>query len=159
MIPLMRTFLFIVALFNIPAVLALMACTLQNKMLNPSIQKTTKITLKIGIAKAVGGVLLALYMGLKYASMMGVPENNNKAAMRLGAIYLAISALVDIAYSLFAFKVIKRTKHMIKILKNKTKKTKMERVYIMKAPSEESMSGSSSCSEEERSYKVSQNNI
>ena len=156
----MRTFLFIVALFNIPAILALMTCTLQNKMLNSGIQKTTKITLKIGIAKAVGGIMLALYMGLKYATMMSVPENNNKAAMRLGAIYLAISAVFDIVYSLFAFKVIKRTKHIIKILKNdKSRKTKTQRVYTMKPSLEESSSGSSSCSEEDRPDKISQENI
>jgi len=160
MIPLMRTFLFIVGIFNIPAILALLACTFEYKMLNCNMQKTTKILLKVGIAKAIGGVLLAIYIGLKYAYMFNDLENNNsRAVMKFCAIYLGGSALVDILYSLFAFMAIKRTKDIIKILRWKRSKRRNTKCYTMSSSSEGSASGSVSSAEEDNSEKSSQNNI
>jgi hypothetical protein len=163
MIPMIRSFLFIVGIFNIPALLALVACTLENKLLNYQVQKTIKILLKVGIAKAVGGVLLALYIGLKYAYMSNEMEHHNsRAVMRFCAIYLGGSALVDVLYSLFAFAAIARTKDIIKILRRERSKMRLffgKTRSVSSSSSEGSASGSVSSAEEDNSDKVSQNNF
>jgi len=66
--------------------------------------------------KAVGGVMLAFYIGLKYACMLSEPGSSNKVAMKLCAIYLIGSALIDILYSILAFMIIKKTKNIVKNL-------------------------------------------
>jgi len=159
MIPLMRTFLFIVIMFNLPAIGALVACTFQRKTLDCQMQKTTKVLLKVGIAKAIGGVLLALYMGLKYFLLVNNAQSNNKAAMKLCAIYLGASALVDVMYSIIALMAIKKTKNIIKVLRRRTSRTKVVPTYRISSSLEASSSDSASSSEEENSQKGSHSEL
>jgi len=164
MIPLLKTFLFIVGIFNLPAILALMMCTIQPAVSNRQMQKKAKLLLKVGIAKAIGGVLLAIYIGLKYAYMLQESGFSSKAAMELCVIYLGGSALVDILYSILAYRAIKQTRTIVRILRKRsvTKKAPTA-VYIMtptlKRPSSETSPSSGSCSEEETSDKDSHNSI
>jgi len=161
-IPLLRSFLFVVAVFNLPAVIALISCIFHKNTLNYQIQRNTKFLLKIGVAKAVGGVLLALFAGLKYYSVLNNANSNMKAVMELCVIYLGGSAFVDILYSLFAFMAIKRTKNIIKILRNKKSRSSHANTYIMRSSSsssEGSSSDTASCSEEDSCEKGSQNSV
>jgi hypothetical protein len=160
MIPLMRTYMFILGIFNIPAILALVACTFESKLVNYRAQKTVKMLLKVGIAKAVGGILLAIYIGLKYAVMINDMNNHSsRAVMKSCAIYLGGSALVDILYSLLAFMVIEKTKSIIKILRRERSKRRNSVKYSRRSSSEESSPSSVSSVEEENSERESQNNI
>lgn len=122
-----RPFIF-TSLFNIPAILALLLCMNKRNLHDYQAQKKIKLLLKIGMAKAVGGVLLAVYMGLKYAcmpSLSGINVNyqhNNQDYLKLCALYFAASALIDIFYSFLAKDAIKYTKDIIIALKGKKKK-------------------------------------
>jgi len=161
-IPMARTFLFIISIFNIPAIIALIACTLQNKAASFQTQRTTKFLLKIGVAKTIGSLLLVIYAGVKYASITQGYDSNLKMMIQVCLIYLGGSALGDILYSVLAFMAIAKTKSIMKILKNKKKLTKRKTsAYIMKPTyeEEESHSSSNSCSEEESSEKMIQNRI
>jgi len=126
-------------------------------------QKTAKVLLKIGIAKAVGGVLLGMYIGLKYAYMLQETGSSSKSAMKLCVIYLGGSALVDILYSILAFTMIKKTKSIARILRRKKSTTISTYDYVMTPSSERSSSGSNSssgsCSEEDTLETSSHNSI
>jgi len=159
MIPLMRSFLLIVGIFNVPAIMALVSCAFKRNLLDCQTQKTTKTLLKVGVAKAIGGVLLAVYIGLKYFLILNETANGNKAIMKLYAIYLGGSAVVDILYSMFALMAIKKTKDIINILKRKRSHSKELHAYTMISSKESSISGSTSCSEEDGLEKGSQNSI
>ena len=79
--------------------------------------------LKVGIAKSFGGILLAAYMGLKFTSLKY--EHSNKEAFDLYVAFkqiafaFALSALVDIFYGTFAWVIIKKTREIIRELKEK----------------------------------------
>jgi len=151
MIFLMRTFLSIVGFFNIPAILALVACTYQPRIFSRQAQRTTKTMLKVGIAKAIGGILLAVFMGLKYVSIWNAAESSQKTTVKLCAIYLAVGAVVDILYSVFALMAIKNTKSILKLLRRRSSQKKVEtQSYDITEVSEDSLSSSSSCSEMSR---------
>jgi len=151
MIFLMRTFLSLVGFFNIPAILALAACTYQPKIFSRQAQRMTKSMLKVGIAKAVGGILLAVFMGLKYVSMWNAVESSQKATVKLCAIYLAVGAVVDIIYSIIALMAIKNTKSILKLLRRRSSQQKVQvQSYDIRRASEDSLSSSSSCSEMSR---------
>lgn len=118
-----RPFIF-TSLFNIPAILALLHCTNKRNLSDYKAQKNIKLLLKIGIAKAVGGFLLAIYMGLKYAYMpfSGISSNyqhNNDNYFKLYALYFTAGALIDLVYSLLAREAIKCTKEIIIIIKGR----------------------------------------
>ena len=118
-----RPFIF-TSLFNIPAILALLQCTNKRNLCDYKTQKNIKLLLKIGIAKAVGGFLLAIYMGLKYAYMpiSGISSNyqyKEDNHLKLYALYFTAGALIDIVYSFLARDAIKCTKEIIIILKGK----------------------------------------
>jgi len=149
-----RTSLFIVGIFNLPAIVALIACTFHYKIFNCQTQRAVKILLKIGVAKTVGGILLAVYMGLKYACILNNPETNSKMIIKYWAIYLGGSAIVDILYTLLAFLLIKKTRHIIKILRRESGST-----LGIKLSSEVSSSCSTSYSEEDVFDKESQRSI
>ena len=158
LIPLIRSILFVVAFFNIPAISALIACTFHNKVSSCQAQRTTKFLLKIGVAKTFGGIFLALYVGLKYVFLLKGTDPNTKAMIEMCTVYLGGSALVDVLYSILATMAIKRTKKIIKILKRNSSVSnkKISAAYIVRSSSE----GSSSCSsEEESSEKITQNSI
>lgn len=166
MIQLMTTFLFVVGVFNIPAILALLACTFQQKLLDRQMQKTAKILLKVGIAKAVGGILLAVYIALKYFCLPNGASASSKAAMKLYVLYLGGSAFVDILYSFLAFMAIRKTREIIKIARRHQRHQHHSRsrkvlAYSMGSSSpEESSSGASTSSEEDNSSeKASQESI
>ena len=120
----MRPFSFL-CVFNVPAALALLLCLHKGSLLNYKAQKRIKLLLKIGIAKTIGGVLLAIYMGLKYACMPSSAGfnvhygHNREDYMKLCAIYFTASALVDILYSFIAKDIIKNTKEILTNLKEK----------------------------------------
>jgi len=148
-IPLLQSFLFVVAVFNLPAVVALIVCTINPQKVGFEVQKTTKFLLKIGIAKAVGGILLALLAALKYLTVQNTSDNSMKALMTLCMIYLGGSAFVDVIYSTFAFLTLKKTKKIIRILRRKTRRVKSE-AYTLECSrsSEASSSDTASCSED-----------
>lgn len=156
----MRTFLIIVGLFNLPAIFALLMCISETSLFSHQMQKTAKVLLKVGIAKAVGGVLLALYISLKFAYIL--PENgaSSKAAMKLCVVRLGESALVDVIYSFLAFIIIKKTKQIARIVRKK-RSTTSTNAYVMTPEklNSESSSNSGSCSEEEMPNKGSHNSI
>jgi len=117
-ISLPRTFLFsLITALNIPSIIALAMCLFPQTS-SIQFQKLTKNFLKFGIAKAVGGVLLALYICIKY---FGIYNANNSYTGRVfllnSAWNVVICALIDIVYSFVAISAIKRTKSIIKILK------------------------------------------
>lgn len=148
-IPLLQSFLFVVAVFNLPAVLALLACMLHPQKVSFQVQKTTKFLLKIGVAKAVGGILLAVLAALKYMTIQNTSDNNMKALMSLCIIYLGGSALVDVIYSTFAFMTIKKTKKILRILRRKTRRVKPAPYELESSRSSEaSSSDTASCSED-----------
>lgn len=163
MIQLMTTFLFVVGIFNIPAILALLACTFQQKLLDRQMQKTAKILLKVGIAKAVGGILLAVYIALKYFCLSN--GAGSKTTMKLYVLYLGGSAFVDILYSLLAFLAIRRTRDILKISRrlhrHHSRSSRTVHAYNLGSSSpEESSSGVSTSSEEDNnSEKASQESI
>ena len=151
-IPLLQSFLFVVAVFNFPAVLALIVCTLHPQKVGFEVQKTTKFLLKIGIAKAVGGILLALLAALKYLTIQNTSDNNMKALMSLCIIYLGGSAFVDVIYSTFAFMTIKKTKKIIRILRRKTRRVKPQPYELESSRGSDGFSSdTASCSEESSS--------
>ena len=149
-IPLLQSFLFVVAVFNIPAVLALLVCMLHPQKFGFQVQKTTKFLLKIGVAKAVGGILLAILAALKYLTIQNTSDSNMKTLMSFCIIYLGGSALVDVVYSTFAFMTIKKTKKIIRILRRKTRRVKAEPFELVASSrsSEASSSDTASCSED-----------
>jgi len=113
------------------------------------VQKTTKFLLKIGVAKAVGGILLAVLAALKYMTIQNTSDNNMKALMSLCIIYLGGSALVDVIYSTFAFMTIKKTKKILRILRRKTRRVKPAPYELESSRSSEaSSSDTASCSED-----------
>jgi hypothetical protein len=146
-IPLLQSFLFVVAVFNIPAVLALLVCMLHPQKVSFQVQKTTKFLLKIGVAKAVGGILLAILAALKYMTIQNTSDSNMKTLMSFCIIYLGGSALVDVIYSTFAFMTIKKTKKIIRILKRKTRRVKPAPYELESSRSSEA-SSSDTCSED-----------
>jgi len=119
-----RPFLF-TSLFNIPAIIALLLCMNKRSLYDYKAQKKIKLLLKIGMAKAIGGVSLAIYMGLKYAYMprangiQSLYSQNQEEYMKLCAIYFVASALVDIFYSFIAKDIVRSTKQIVVILKEK----------------------------------------
>jgi hypothetical protein len=121
--PLLSSNLSIVAIFNIPAILGLVFSLLYTKVYSFSFQKRLKMLLKVGIAKSFGGILLAAYMGLKFTSLKY--EHSNKEAFDLYVAFkqiafaFALSALVDIFYGTFAWVIIKKTREIIRELKEK----------------------------------------
>lgn len=122
-LPIIKPFMF-TGLFNIPAILALLLCVFKRNLSNYQAQKKIKLLLKIGVAKAVGGVCLALYMGLKYAYMpstSAVYGHYGHSYMKMCALYFAASALVDIFYAYLAKDILQITKQIGSLLKEKKK--------------------------------------
>jgi len=117
-------------LFNAPAILALILCLDYKRLFDYGAQKQVKVLLKIGLAKAVGGVILALYMGLKYACMpskigsqSSIGPFSQEGYIKIYAIHFATSALIDFVHSLVAKDIIKNTKLIISQLKVKKSRT------------------------------------
>ncbi len=121
--PLLSSNVAIVSVFNIPAVLGLACALIDTKIESFSFQKRLKTFLKVGIAKAFGGILLACYMGLKYSSMRlehaGGEAFDLYATFKQVAFAFAISALVDVFYSLLAWIIIRKTREILKEMKDK----------------------------------------
>jgi len=157
MFPLMRSFLFIVGLFNLPTIVALLSCTLHPQLFSFEMHKTTKVLLKVGMAKAVGGVLFATYLAIKVFNMVKRYEDNN-ALMMTYIIPLIGSALVDIIYSALAYQIIRKTRRIIRILRGRSSThRRVSSGYAIRQSSDAASCGSASCSEEESSDKSSQN--
>jgi len=120
----LRPFFFI-NLFNTPAVLALILCLQKGKLCDYKAQKKIKFLLKIGIAKAIGGVLLAIFMGLKYAyspSTSGIQitlGSTQGSYLKMLVISFTTSAIIDVFYSLIAKDIISNTKQIVAHLKEK----------------------------------------
>jgi len=116
---------FFTNLFNTPAVLALILCLQKGKLCDYKTQKNIKFLLKIGIAKAIGGVLLAVFMGLKFAyspSASGIHSgigSSQGSYFKMAAVSFATSAIIDIFYSLIAKDIISNTKQIVSHLKEK----------------------------------------
>jgi predicted membrane protein len=159
MFPLMRSFLFIVGLFNLPAIVALLGCMLHPQLFSFEMHKTTKVFLKVGMAKAVGGVLFATYLAIKFFGMVKRYEDSNALVMTY-IIPLIGSTLVDIIYSALAHKVIRKTRRIIRTLRGKSSThRRVSSGYAMRQSSDSASCGSASCSEEESSEKSSQSGI
>lgn len=160
MLPLMRSFLFIVGIFNLPAIIALFISLLKPKYFTHEIQKTAKICLRIGMAKAVGGLLLACYMVFEYVYVLRDLKGNIDV-FRNYLVYLGGSSLIDIVYSILAIFAVKKTKDIIKIMKKKNirRRVTSEDISIGKNCEEDCQSCDSGCfSEEESSDKDSRSN-
>jgi len=116
---------FFTNLFNTPAVLALILCLQKGKLCDYKTQKNIKFLLKIGIAKAIGGVLLAIFMGLKYAyspSTSGIYTglgSTQGSYLKMCVVSFTTSAIIDIFYSLLAKDIISNTKQIVSHLKEK----------------------------------------
>jgi len=157
MFPLMRSFLMIVGLFNLPAIVALLGCMFQPQIFSLEMHKTTKVLLKVGMAKAVGGALFTTYLAIKFFGMAKRFEDNS-ALMMTYIIPLIGSALVDIIYSALAYQVIRKTRRIIRILRGRSSThRRVSSGYAMRQSSDSASCGSASCSEEEISDKSSQN--
>jgi len=141
MIPLMRSFLFFVAIFNLPAMLALFLSLFQPQLFNLQIHKSAKFCLKIGMAKAVGGLLLVSYMVFEYLYVLKGLKGNTDI-MRTYVIYLGGSSLVDVLYSLLAIFAVKKTKEIIKVLKprNPRRRHISDGAILMKSTEDDSVS-------------------
>lgn len=117
-----NSYLLVVTLFNMPAILGLALCLASTKSGSITFQKKLKTLLKVGIAKAFGGVLLACFMGLKYSSMKSVHAEAEGfdlyAGLKQIAFAFALSAIIDIFYSVIAWMIIKKTRTMIQVVKS-----------------------------------------
>jgi len=115
------------SLFNIPTILALLLCFIKRNLYDYESQKWIKLLLKIGIAKAIGGVFLAIFMGLKYVYLPSSLVANShygekqEGYLKFCAIYFTASALIDIFNSFLARELIFKTKQIVWILKEKKK--------------------------------------
>jgi len=159
MFPLMRSFLFIVGLFNLPAIVALLGCMFQPQLFSFEMHKTAKVLLKVGMAKAVGGVLFATYLTLKFFGMAKRYEDNNVLMMNYIIPLIGI-VLVDVIYSALAYQLIRKTRRIIRILRGKSSAhRRVSSGYAMRQSSDSASCGSASCSEEDISDKSSQNGI
>jgi len=114
-------------LFNIPTIFALLLCFFKRNLYDYETQKWIKLLLKIGIAKAIGGVCLAIFMGLKYVyvpSTLGMNAQfgeKQEGNLKFFAIYFTASALIDIFSSFLARELILKTKQIVRLLKEKKK--------------------------------------
>lgn len=104
--PLFNSPLFMVAIFNIPAIAALLLCLINSKPADVHSQKTIKLGLKIGMAKSLGGVLLALFLFARFASMGEYYDEESYATtlfMKKIVSYVSMAAIVDVIYSIIAY--------------------------------------------------------
>lgn len=136
----------IVGVFNLPAIIALLGFALQ-KSHKP--RKCSKVLLKVGIAKAFGGLMLAVYMSIKFFWMLHSAESNTKATIKLYALYLGASALVDIIYSLVALMILKKSKQIVRVMRRKCSHAKR----LSSSSSSTSEGSNSDCSDVENSDK------
>lgn len=115
------------SLFNIPTILALLLCLYKPNLYDYESQKWIKLLLKIGIAKAIGGVCLAIFMGLKYVylpkslDVSSYPGEKQEGYLKFCALYFTASALIDIFCSFLSRELILKTKKIVWILKEKKK--------------------------------------
>jgi len=127
----------VVGLFNIPVLGGLILCLEESKVEDYRMQKLIKLLLRVGIAKAFGGVLLALFMGLRYASLppnLVHEDQLMNTTIKSYAVSFVGSAIVDVIYSISAVRLIKQTKAITSLLKEKEKERKKSERKSSKSP-------------------------
>lgn len=108
-----------IAIFNIPAIIALLLCLSQTRTASLETQKNIKLCLKVGIAKSLGGVLLAAFMIARFASFGDVQDEEQYGVsvfMKRLVSYVTMAAIVDIIYSIAAYFLIKSTRAIKKAI-------------------------------------------
>lgn len=119
LMPLLNSPMFMVALFNIPALLALVLCLSQTRSADLSTQKNIKLLLKIGIAKSLGGVLLAAFMSARFMSFAGAQDEEQYGVylyMKKLTSFATMSAIVDMVYAVLAYFLVQYTRVIKKSL-------------------------------------------
>lgn len=117
--PLFNSPLFMVALFNVPAIFALVLCISQTRSSDLSTQKNIKLLLKIGIAKSLGGVLLAAFMYARFMSFASAQDEEQYGVyfyMKKLTHFATMSAIVDLIYAVLAYFLVQYTRIIKKSL-------------------------------------------